>query len=154
MNNVVGRLGVLLLFLCVPVLPAAQTAEVDWIRGTDFAQFHTFTWATAFYPIQDPDANMRMAAAVRDELEAKGVSYVDPQQKFDVFVTYNAAITQDPQELSHRTLTIKLRIFDARNNTVIWRAGGFTAIVGDQPRDRNNVRALLATIFEHYPPAE
>ncbi len=154
MNTVAGRLGVLFLFLCMPLLPAAQTAEVDWVHGMDFTRFHTFTWATAPYPIQDPDSNMRMAAAVREELEARGVRYVEPQQRFDLFVTYNAVITQDPQELSRRTLSIKVRIFDSRNNTVIWRAGGFVPVAGDPVQDRSNARALLAAIFQHYPPAE
>ncbi len=62
-DKAVGGLVALLLFVCIPLRAAAQTAEVDWVHGTDFTQFHTFTWATAAYPIQDPDANMRMAAA-------------------------------------------------------------------------------------------
>ncbi len=148
------RFAVLLLCLLVPVVVAAQTAEVDWDHGTDFSRFHTFTWAKAPYPIQDPDASLGMARAVQDELEAKGVQFVDPQEKFDVFVTYNAKINPDLQDPSRKLITVKLRIFDSRNNTVIWRAGGYVALVNDKEQNRRNVRALLAAMFEKYPPPE
>ncbi len=146
--------AVLLLCLLVPVVIAAQTTDVDWARGTDFSRIHTYTWATAAYPIQDPDASLGMARAVQDELAAKGVQFVDPQQKFDVFVTYNAKINQDPQDTSRKLITLKVRIFDSRNNTVIWVAGGYIALVNDKLQNRRNVRALLAAMFQKYPPSE
>ena len=144
----------LLLCLLVPVVVVAQTTEVDWVHGTDFSRFHTFTWATGAYPIQDPDASLGMARAVQNELEAKGVQFVDPQQKFDVFVTYNAKINPDPQDMSRKLITLKVRIFDSRNNTVIWTAGGYVALVNDKVQNRRNVRALLAAMFQKYPPSE
>ncbi len=143
-------------FLMVCLLSAAalcaQDTQVDWARGTDFSRFHTFTWATAAYPIQDPDANLGMARAVRDELEAKGVQFVGPQEKFDLFVTYNAKITTDVQDSSRRLLAVQVRIFDSRNNNVIWRAGGNVALVTDNDQNRRNVRTLLAELFQKYPP--
>ena len=153
MKLVIG-FAALLLCLLIPVVVAAQTTEVDWVHGTDFSRFHTYTWATAAYPIQDPDASLGMARAVHDELEAKGVQFVDPQQKFDVFVTYNVIINPDPQDTSRKLITVKLRIFDSRNNTAIWRAGGYVAVVNDKMQNRRNVRALLAAMFQKYPPSE
>lgn len=147
-------LAVLLLCLVVSGAVHAQTAEVDWVHGTDFSRFHTFTWATAAYPIQDPDASLGMAFAVDEELGAKGVTFVDPQQKFDVFVTYNAQIKPDPMDMSKKSVTVQVRIFDSRNNTVIWRAGGNVALGADKAQNRRNVRALLAAMFQQYPPAE
>ena len=146
-------LSLAVLLLC-PVLVAGQTTDVDWVRGTDFSGFHTFTWATAAYPIQDPDASMGIARAVQDELAAKGMQFVGPEHKFDVFVTYNAQITPDPQNMSRKGITIKVRIFDSRNNTMIWRAGGYVVLVNDKEQNRNNVRALLASLFQQYPPSE
>ena len=148
------RLAALLLCLLAPAVVAAQTAEVDWVHGTDFSRFHTFTWATGAYPIQDPDANLGMAAAVQDELGAKGVQYAGPQDKFDLFVTYNAVINPDAQGTARKVITIKVRIFDARNNTRIWIAGGYVALVDDLEENRRNVRALLAEMFRQYPPSE
>lgn len=148
------RLAIVLLCLLAPVAVAAQTAEVDWVHGTDFSRFHSFTWATGAYPIQDPDANLGMAAAVQDELGSKGVQYVGPQDKFDLFVTYNAVINPDAQGTARKIITIKVRIFDARNNTRIWIAGGYVALVDDLQENRRNVRALLAEMFRQYPPSE
>ena len=147
--------AILLLCLLVPVVVAAQTAEVDWVHGTDFSRFHTFTWATGAYPIQDPDASLGMARTVQSELEAKGVQFVDPQQKFDVFVTYNVKINPDALNPGQQIITVKLSIFDSRNNTAVWRAGGYIALVNDdKEQNRRNVRALLAAMFQKYPPSE
>jgi hypothetical protein len=145
-------IGVVLLCLLLPAALAAQTSDVDWVRGTDFSGFHTFTWATGAYPIQDPDANLSMANAVLDQLQSKGVQYVEPQQKFDLFVTYNAKLSPDPQDSSRRLITLAVRIFDSRNNNVIWRAGGSVALGSDNDANRSKVRDLLATMFEKYPP--
>lgn len=144
-----------LVLLCVVIsgVAAAQNPQVDWIRGTDFSRFHGFTWATGVYPIQDPDASLGMARAVQDELQAKGVQFVSPQQKFDVFVTYVAKINQDPQNLSQNIVTINIRIFDSRNNSVIWSAGGYATLGKDKAHNQSNVRDLLAQMFAKYPPS-
>jgi hypothetical protein len=142
----------LLFSLLTAFAALAQTTHVDWVRGTDFGRFHTFTWATAAYAIQDPDANLGMARAVREELEAKGMQFVAPDQKFDVFITYNAKINQDPQDLSRELITLNVRIFDSRNHTVIWSAGGYVALGNNKPQNRSNVRGLLAEMFKKYPP--
>ena len=143
-------LAVLVLCLVAPV--AAQTAEVDWAHGTDFTQFRTFTWATGAYPINDADVSLGMANAVQDELAAKGVEFVDPKRKFDVFVTYNIKVNQDVHDTSRQVIVVALRIFDSKNNNVIWRAGGNVAVVDDQNKNRANVRALVAAMFAQYPP--
>ncbi|HYX68034.1 MAG TPA: DUF4136 domain-containing protein [Terriglobales bacterium] len=146
------RLFVLLLCLLISATLAAQTVDVDWVHGTDFSRFHTFTWATGAYPIQDPDASLGMAMAVQNELEGKGVQFVGPQEKFDCFVTYNVKVNPDPQDSSRQIVTVKLSLFDARNNTSVWRAGGYFAAVEDKAENRRNVRALLDAMFQQYPP--
>ncbi len=136
----------------ISVVAAAQTAEVDWDRGTDFSRFHTFTWAKAPYPIQDPDVSLGMARAVQQELVAKGVQYVPPEQRFDLFVTYNAKINPDQNDLTRSVITITVRIFDSRNDTIIWKSGGYVSLVNDKVQNRRNVRALLAEMFQKFPP--
>jgi Domain of unknown function (DUF4136) len=143
--------------LCCVVLlgtaiAGAQTTEIDWAHGTDFSRFHTFSWATGAYPIQDPDASLGFARAVRDELQQRNVSYVEPNGKFDLFVTYTARISPDPQTSSRNLITVKVLIFDSRNNNVIWRSGGYVALVQDKQQNRDNVRALLDEMFQKYPP--
>ncbi len=144
----------ILLCLLVPVVAAAQTTQVEWDHGANFSSFHTFTWAVGPYPIQDPDASMGMLNAVRDELEAKGVRYVDAKQPFDTFVTYNARITTDPQDSSRRILTLNVRIFRAQDNTIVWTAGGNFVMGDDKEQNRSRARALLAEMFQNYPPAQ
>jgi subtilisin family serine protease len=146
------RFAVPLLFLLIPIIVAAQTTDVDWDHSTDFSRLRTFTWATGAYPIQDPQPSLGMARAVQEELQAKGVQFVGPQQKFDAFVTYDAQVNPDPQDSSRQTITVTVRILDAPNNTVVWRAGGYVALVDDKQQNRSNVRALLATMFQQYLP--
>ena len=146
------RFAIFLLCLLVPAVLAAQTVDVDWVHGTDFSRFHTFTCATGAYPIQDPDASLGMALAVQDQLEAKGVQYVGPQQKFDCFVTYNVKLNPDPQNSSRTIVTVKLSLFDSRNNSSVWRAGGYFTATSDKAENRRQVRALLDQMFQQYPP--
>jgi len=145
-------LGVVI-FLVGSILAVGQVTETDWVRGTDFSRYHSYTWATSVYPIQDPDASMGIASIVQAELQAKEVQFVGPQQKFDLFVTYNAQINPDPQKPSRKLITVALRIFDSRNNQVIWRAGGNVALVNDKKQNRISVRELIAAMFQKYPPS-
>lgn len=148
----VANFAVLLICLATSLVAVAQNPQVDWVRGTDFKSFHSFTWATAVYPIQDPDANLGLGRAVQDELEAKGVHFVSSQDKFDVFVTYNAKVNQDPANLSRNLLTLNVRIFDAKNNFVVWSAGGHIALGTDKTQNRSKARELLDQMFQKYPP--
>ncbi|HTK96300.1 MAG TPA: DUF4136 domain-containing protein, partial [Terriglobales bacterium] len=59
---------------------------------------------------------------------------------------------QDVHDTSQQVIVVALRIFDSRNNNVIWRAGGNVAVVADKDQNRANVRALLAAMFAQYPP--
>jgi len=126
--------------------------KVEWDKGTDFRQFHTYTFAPAPYAIRDPNALMGMGLAVSEELEAKGLRFVASQQKtYDVFVAFNAQIIPDPQDSSRRLVVIAVNILDARNN-VIWRAGGNVLLGNDNSENRRNVRRMLAAMFQKYPP--
>ncbi len=149
-----ARFAVLLLTLVSPLVLVAQNQnpQIDWIRGTDFSKYHTFTWAKAYYAIQDPYANLALATAVQDQLSAKGVSFVPQDAKFDVFVTYTARINQDMSNMSQNILTMNIRIFDAKNNSVVWSAGGFTSLGKDNSENRRKARALLDQMFQQYPP--
>jgi Domain of unknown function (DUF4136) len=145
---------VVMLCLSFAVVAPAQNVETDWVRGTDFTRYHTFTWATGQFPIQDAEADLKMGDAVQAELQAKGVNYVDPSQKFDCFVTYNLVINPDPQNTGGNIITVQLRLFDSKNNTVVWRAGGFVPVVPNNlPQNRKNVKAVIAKMFAKYPPS-
>jgi hypothetical protein len=145
-----------LLIICfsLPTCLLAQDPEVEWVSGTDFTQFHTFTWAKPPYPIQDPDASLGMARAVQDELQLKGIRFIPPEEKFDIFVTYNAKVDPDLQDSSRKLLTLRVRIFDSKNNNVIWRAGGSFVLGNDKQQNRSSARDLLAAMFRKYPPSE
>ena len=148
--KLVALLATILLLL--PAVTQAQELKVEWDRKTDFRQFHTYTFAPAPYAIRDPDALMGMALAVSEEIEAKGLRFVAPQQKtYDVFVACNAQIIPDPQDSSRRLVVIAVNIFDSRNN-MIWRAGGNVLLVNDNSENRRNVRRMLAAMFQKYPP--
>lgn len=144
---------IVIVFACISIAASQTTTDYDYARGVDFTAFHTFTWAKAYYAIQDPDANLAMAAAAQHELEARGVTYVPDNQKFDIFVTYNAIVNQDPADSSKKTLTLKVRIFDSRNNNMVWQCGGYINLGNDRQQNRLAARKLLAQIFAKYPPS-
>jgi len=146
--------AVVLFCLSFAIAAPAQDVQTDWVRGTDFSRFHTFTWATGQFPIQDAEVDLKMADAVRADLQAKGINYVGPNDKFDCFVTYNLAINPDPQNTGGNIITVQLRLFDSKNNTVVWRAGGFVPVVPNNlPQNRKNVKAVIAKMFAKYPPS-
>ena len=145
-------ISVLPIFLLLLPSTMAQSLKVEWDKGTDFKQFHTYTFAPAPYAIRDLDAFIGMGLAVGDELEAKGLRFVGSQQKtYDVFVAYNAQIIPDAQDSSRRLVVITVNILDSRNNT-IWRAGGNLLLGNDNSESRRNVRRMLAVMFQKYPP--
>ena len=145
------RLAILISLL--PVAALAQDVDVEWDRGIDFSQVHTYTWAKEFYPINDPVPNLRMAIAVAEELQAKGLRIVPPgRETYDVFVTYNAQIVQDPKDSSRKLVVIRARIFDSKNNNQIWRAGGTIALENDQAENLRSARRIVAAMFQKYPP--
>lgn len=149
-----ARFAVFVLTLVSSLALAAQNQnpQIDWVRGTDFSKYHTFTWAKAYYAIQDPYANLALASAVQDHLSGKGFQFVPQDGNFDVFVTYTARINQDPANMSQNILTMNVRIFDAKNNSVVWSAGGFTPIGKDNSENRLKARLLLDQMFQKYPP--
>ena len=122
-------------------------------REIDFGQFHTYTWAKEFCPINDPVPNLGMAVAVAEELEAKGMRIVPPgRETYDVFVTYNAQLVQDPKDSSRNLVVIRARIFDSKNNNQIWRAGGTIVLGDDQLENLRSARRIVAAMFQKYPP--
>ena len=148
--NLVAILAVILLLL--PPVTQAQDLKVEWDKRTDFTHFHTYTFAPAPYAIRDINAFVGMGLAVGEELEAKGLRFVAPQQKtYDVFVAFNAQIIPDPADSSRRLVVITVNILDSRNNT-IWRAGGNVLLGNDNSENRRNVRRMLAVMFQKYPP--
>ncbi len=146
--------AVVLFCLSFTLAAPAQDVQTDWVRGTDFSRFHTFTWATGAYPIEDGEVALKMAYAVQTELEGKGISYVAPSDKFDCFVTYNLVINPDTQKPGSSIITVQLRLFDSKNNTVVWRAGGYVPLVPNNlPQNRKNVKELVGRMFAKYPPS-
>lgn len=152
--KLLAAVAVVFLFLSFGLTATAQDVQTDWVRGTDFTRYHAFTWATGAYPIQDGESALKMAYAVQSELLEKGIRYVGPNDKFDCFVTYNLVINPDPQKPGSSIITVQLRLFDAGNNTVVWRAGGFVPVVPNNlPQNRAHVKELIAKMFAKFPPS-
>ena len=140
------------ILLLLPRATQAEEVKVEWDKGTDFRQIHTYTFAPAPYAIRDRNALIGMGLAVGEELEAKGLRFIPSQQKtYDVFVAYNAQIIPDPHDPSRRLVVIAVDILNSRNN-VIWRAGGNVLLGNDSSENRRNVRRMLAAMFQKYPP--
>ena len=152
------RTRILLLTAIVALLVTAapaQTVDVDWIRGTDFTAFKTYAWETQrVFPVNDPLARAHFVDVIGSELAAKGLRQSGANAKFDLIVVWNARLQQDLQDTSKQTVTIQIGLADPSNNRVLWRAGAFSQITGDDARDAAIYQDLVHQMFQQSPPAQ
>ena len=71
------RAGVWLVFASFPLIASAQKVKVGYDKGTDFAKFATYSWATPEMPVTRPMLFASIIGSVDRELKAKGLARVD-----------------------------------------------------------------------------
>ena len=144
------RIVFALLLLLVLALPAStQEVLVDYDHSVDFTRYHTYAWATGVYPVQDQQWNQRLALYINAELAAKGVARILPEKNFDLFVSYNLNVVLGPDQ--QQIMKITVRIADARNNQVVWRAAANDKYSGDEQQNIQTARALVQAMFAQFP---
>ena len=72
----------------------AQKVNVDWDRGTNFTQFHTYAWQPSTHPAKGL-WDQRIIDAVNQQLQAKGFQLV--QSNPQLWVVYSNSIKKDQQ---------------------------------------------------------
>ncbi len=144
------KLALLFLLLFAVALPAcAQDVLVDYDHSIDFTQYRTFAWATGPYPVQDQVWSERLAIYVETELLSQGVSRILPEKNFDLFVSYNMNVVVDANQ--QQIVKVTVRVADARNNVVVWRAAASDKYVDDDQQNIQTVRSLVQLMFQQWP---
>jgi hypothetical protein len=153
----------------------AQKVTTDFAPGTDFSQYHTYTWGEG-RPARDPLIGQRIVAGIEAQLAAKGLRKAGEGEGVDLIVVYQTA-TDTRTEINtynsggwygwgygwgggySQTRVSKIPVGqlivdlgDVKNKKFVWR-GKATSTISDKPEKVNKMLdKALAKMFENYPP--
>ena len=170
-------LPLLTMLLVVVVSAAAQKVTTDFAPGTDFSQYHTYTWGEG-RPAKDPLIAQRIVAGIDAQLAAKGLRKVEGEESVDLVVAYQTA-TDTKTEFNTfntggwggwgwgwgggmaQTSVSKIPVGqlivdlgDVKNKKFVWR-GKATGTISDKPEKLNKaLDKSLVKMFENYPPKQ
>ncbi len=160
------------------VLGCDLKTGVDYDREADFSQITTYGWTGKQHPEINDLVHNRIVAAVRSQLERKGLSeadsdpdvfviyYVDDDQRTVIDTTHHgygfgsawywggdigmSSSTSTVRTYTEGTLIVD--IYRAEDKQLIWR-GTVTGTVSDNPqKNEQNINKGLAKLFQEFPP--
>ena len=162
-------------FLALVVSPVkAQKVTTDFAPGTDFSQYHTYTWGEG-RPARDPLIGQRIVAGIEAQLAAKGLRKAAEGEGVDLIVVYQTA-TDTHTEINtynsggwygwgwgggfSQTTVSKIPVGelivdlgDVKNRKFVWR-GKATSTISSKPEKVNKMLdKALVKMFENYPPS-
>jgi hypothetical protein len=168
-----GLIGLMFLFAGVA---SAQQVKTDYDRGTNFAQYKTYSWENV--KTKDPLDADRIKNAVNAALAAKGWTQVDTggdvsivameitstQQTLNTF--YNgmgggwgwrrfggggfgeATTTTD----TYKVGTVVVDLFDSKTKQLVWRASESDTLSNNSDKNIKNLDKGVDKMFKHFPP--
>lgn len=145
-----------------------QKVTTDFIPGTDWSKYHTYSWGEGT-PAQDPLVAQRIVAGIDAQLAAKGLKKVDADP--DLLVMYHAATDQQKslnwsgmggwgrfggmgsaQVDTVITGQLKVDIADYKAKQFLWR-GTASDTVSDNPQKlAKTINKALTKMFQKFPP--
>lgn len=155
------------LFMGLAVAPVvSQQVSADWVRGTDFSRFKTYSWRLSPQPVQDAVWNARIISYVDEQLSAKGLKKQAPDQPPDLIVRYIAGVQRpvlpsgasvaDASGMIGKTeqgyAGLRVYLADPRSSAVVWYALATDALSDLSDKDVTRVQHLIQEMFRHYPP--
>ncbi len=170
-------LAVAILGFLLSTVAFAQKTNVDWDRGANFSQYHTYMWQKSPHPangLWDP----RIVADVDQQLAAKGLTKVDSNP--DIWVVYSNSIHeqkelvgsgysyppawgwgyawgQSPQFYNTwitKLGTLVVEMSDAKAKTVLWRGSVTDTITDNSNKNIKTLDNAVAKLFKGYPPKQ
>ncbi|MGA9564913.1 MAG: DUF4136 domain-containing protein [Candidatus Korobacteraceae bacterium] len=166
----------LLITLLTAASAIAQKVNVDWDRGTNFNQFHTYAWQPSTHPAKGL-WDQRIIDAVNQQLQAKGFKLVD--SKPDLWVVYSNSIKKDqqvvgtgynmgpmwgwgygwggPTTTTYQTYTthegtLIVDIADANGHQLLWRGSATNSISDNSNKNIKNLNNAVNKLFKNFPP--
>lgn len=174
------RIAMLLVPLMLAACASTPTTTTDSQPGTDFSQYHSFTWGEKPNP-NNPLAAQRIVADINAQLTAKGwtesasggdvtlVGHVATSQKhtMDTFYTGSAyggwgwrgmggmGMGMGSSQTMVNTYdvgTLVLDMFDTSTKQAIWRATATATVTGSTESQNAKIDAGIAKMFAAFPP--
>ncbi len=172
-------LAISALCLLSSTLALAQKTNVDWDRGADFSNFHTYGWQTSPHPA--PGLwDQRVIDGVDKQLAAKGLRKVDATP--DLWVVYSNSLSDQKQVVGTgygmgpgwgwgwgwgprvRTVeyntyitkegTLVVELADAKNHQLMWRGAATSTLSDNSDKNIKTLNNALNKLFKNYPPKE
>ena len=145
---------------------ASRQVKVDWVRGTDFSRFKTYSWRLSPQPVQDATWNAWIISGVDAQLSAEGLKKQAPDQPPDLIVRYIAGVQRPVlpadtyargssgtiEKVEQNQASLKVYLADPRKSAVVWYALATGAL--DDLSDKNaiRIRNVVQEMFGDYPP--
>ena len=151
----------------------AQSVRYNSMPGTDFSKYHTYKWVTiegAQQVSQILDAQIKQA--VDAQLATKGLTKTD-DDKADLYIGYQVALTQDKQwnaygtggyrwgggmaTATQSTITtgsLTVDMYEPGTKSLVWTGSATKEIDtnANQEKITKNLNKGMAKLFKNYPP--
>jgi Domain of unknown function (DUF4136) len=168
--------AILLLILLAAAAAVAQKVNVDWDRGTDFSEYHTYAWQPSTHPAKGL-WDQRIVDAVNAQLQAKGFKLVDANP--DLWVVYSNSIKKDqqvvgtgytmgptwgwgygwggPTTTTYNTYTTRegtliVEIADTHGHRLLWRGSVTDTISDNSDKNIKKLNGAVNKLFKNFPP--
>jgi hypothetical protein len=153
----------------ITVFAAGQQVSVNYNHSQSFSGFHTYAWGTEnANKVQDSILAQVAEQNVDSELEAKGLTKVEPSQNPDLIVTANGGLEQQtsytawgmrgfgggmggitPEQNTVGTLIVD--IGDAKNQNLVWRGIAQDTLNNNGNKNQQMVQKAIAKMFKDWP---
>jgi hypothetical protein len=165
-------LGIVFLTCAVAM---AQDVRYNSMPGTDFSKYHTYKWVAiegAQQPSQILDAQIKQA--IDTQLATKGLTKTD-DEKADLYIGYQVAISQDKQwnaygtggmrwgggmaTATQSTITtgsLTLDMYEPGTKALVWTGSATKQIDTNAKQDKieKNLNKGMAKMLKNYPPPQ
>ena len=163
-----------LLALLLSSFAAAQQVKVDYDRGANFANYHTYMWETSPNPAKG-EWNQRILDAIDKQLQAKGLTKVAANP--DLWVVYSNSVRDEKSVVGagyglsstwgwgnagadpalnntfvSKVGTLVVELADCKDKQALWRGSVSNTITDNTNKNINNLDKAVAKLFRNYPP--
>jgi len=160
------------MLVCVAsAIALGQQVSVNYNHSQSFSQFHTYAWGSNnSNQVQNSILAQVAVQDVDSALQGKGWQKVEESQTPDVLVTVSGGLKQQtsysawgmrgfgggmggitPEQNVIGTLIVDL--YDAKNQTLLWRAIGQNALNNNGNKNQQIVQKAIAKMFKQWPTA-
>jgi len=162
------------LLLLLSVLSFAQDVKYNYMQGTNFAAFKTYSWVTApeqKIPNQILDAQIKQA--IDEQMALRGLKKITEGMP-DIYAIYQVAVDQQTQWYSYSTGggwwggmgsstttsdtinvgTLVLDLYDTAAKHMVWTGQATKQLKPSNDPEKNlkNLKKAMAKLMKNYPP--